>query len=353
MSDERDNPNRESKTLKAKSFFLRYFVVFMGLICLGAVLLTYKGFEEENRFLVGFGTALLSASTVGVLFKVLGYDIYITTLLREIVIDRKFLPLLKDKELWNIIKDTIEALKGPIQPRERYEVFARYIVDDLVLLSRNNRTYNIELTYDASFEPPLLRARLDLRYNVFNETKEEMPLFSLMGIEDLISRGKTTIPRSLRPSQIPEAPTDITSYDCLEIDDEEVHPETHPLTLVEWKNEDDKSEGVRHQLAFHDTIKPGRSKTVRIVSTALLDTNDYILRRHMSFGNTTTVNVAKPENLDVDLDWFLTAKGKEPEAHIQRPSEGPKSYNQTVEGVFVPGNGFVVMWWPIQAEDAV
>ncbi|NIO37722.1 hypothetical protein GTO27_08465, partial [Candidatus Bathyarchaeota archaeon] len=215
-------------------------------------------------------------------------------------------------------------------------------------ISRNSRVYKIELSYDRSLDQRLVLGKSLLSYTAINESAKTSPLFSVEGESGLIIKGTATIPQLLRSSQIPDDPATFWNLNSeegtgLSIDNEDVTPSNQPC--VEWKDEQDHSKGVRFRITYHDTILPGRAKHVSLKTKCFYCVNDYVVRRIGSYARDLSVFVSKPADIEIYVAWFLTARGKETEIVVHPADSTETSYYQRVEGILVPGNGFVLMWW--------
>ena len=113
-----------------------------------------------------------------------------------------------------------------------------------------------------------------------------------------------------------------------------------------WEDFRYHSKGVSYKIKYKDTIIPNQSKHVLLKNKCIFDTYDYMVRKFSSYGKDAEVIVNKPENIEIFVSWLLTARGKKPETVIRPAETSPTSYVQRVEGFLVPGNGFIVMWWP-------
>lgn len=108
----------------------------------------------------------------------------------------------------------------------------------------------------------------------------------------------------------------------------------------------DHSKGVTYKLFHEHMLKTGESNEVAWESKCLYDLQDYIVYSFNNFGENVGLNVFKPEDIDVYVAWFLTAKGKGPGGIIQHKHTASTSHTEEIEGVIVPGNGFILIWWP-------
>lgn len=351
--DEKESPiktegnDQQKHRLLKKEFYVRHFTGFMGLLTLIGALIVTLGTIVPNYLIVSLGTTIFSAAILGSIFKVLGYDVYLLTVMRDIIYEHKFLDRLTEKELRTVIRKTLEAFRKRKIADDIYGVFENHLIDELAGISKNQCTFKVDLSFDNSLNAKLVLGRSLLNYDVHNESKEKKPLFNTEGEVDLVTHGSVTIPEQLKPSQIPNDPTVFWNLDGgkrtgLRLNTVDLKPDVN----IKWANENNHSEGVVFEVRYKGEIDKNQKKNFELKTRCLYSTHDYIVKRFSGFSRNFIVLVTKPDDLDVSVIWFLTAKGKEPEA-TQHPADiKDSSYFQKVEGILVPGNGFVVIWWP-------
>ncbi|MCJ7630803.1 hypothetical protein MUP77_00145, partial [Candidatus Bathyarchaeota archaeon] len=308
--------NGEQKPrLLTKEFYVRHFTAIMGLLALIGALIIVFGTMLANNLLTSIGTTLFSASTLGAIFKVLGYDVYLLTVMREIIYERKFLDRLTRNELRTVIRRTVESLRQRKLADDVYGVFEQYLVDELAGLSKNQCMFKVDLDYDNSLGIKFVVGRSLLYYEVLNESKEKKPLFFIEGEADLVSRGTVTVPTQLKPSQIPNDPSVFWNLDTengtgLRISKKDVIPDTR----INWKDERNHAKGVKYEVKYADEITKDQRKDFQLKTKSLFCTHDYIVKRFAGYSRDFTILVTKPEDLEVYVVWFLTATGSDKEA---------------------------------------
>jgi hypothetical protein len=233
--------------------------------------------------------------------------------------------------------------------KEAHKVFEEYLVEGLVGITRNNRRFIITLEHYDKLGPRLILGKTVASYDAQNDSHETMELFSGEGEPGVLLKGTVTIPAPL-VANLPTDPTEI--WDLVDVSDSKGtgfridEEDRSPMKTVEWGNPQNRSRGVSLSVSYHELVEPGKIKHVTFSNKCVYDGHDYIVRKFMGYGSGIEVIINKPRDLQVHVVWLLTAVGKSIATKIHKPEEGPESYVQKVDGVIVPGNGFIVIWYP-------
>jgi len=313
----------------------KYFTVALILVAALGAFGLFVGLLFNIPFVAAIGTAVFSASTVGAIFKVIGYDVYLSFVLRETLISREFLSMLSLKELKAVVKEAIVSMKGTEPSAKLYQAFEECFVSKLLGAWTRNREYTITLSQVRKYSARLVEAKVVASYEAVNDTNEPKALFPF---NDIITSGETTIPRALDSSSIPQNPREIC--DLLEFSIEG-SPVT-PHTTIEFLDATDKTKGVKLEAILHKDIESGGTKLVRYVTRSINDEADWILRKFTTYTDRVSLIIQHPESLEVIVVWFILPE----HAKLSEPVVDKQIYKRNAEGTLFPMNGFVVVWRP-------
>ena len=242
-------------------------------------------------------------------------------------------------------------LKTLFEREEPYRIFGEYVIDEIVGILKSNRNTRIILENRTDLGPTLIYGHAFSDYDARNISPLQKDLFLIEGEKGLITKGIVTVPPELKKSQIPDEATRFWDLETNETEyptGVQVNGEKRiPEKIVEWRNQNNHAEGVQYEVSLHEMLFPEESKHVFWATKCIYGTHDYILRRFSNYGVNAQVELKKPLNLEVAVAWFLQVAGERPaKVKLLRPDITPTCYKQKAEGNLVPGNGFVVMWWP-------
>jgi hypothetical protein len=316
--------------------FVRLFLVFM--VCLGVVglVMIWYGINSQNTLATSIGSSLFSAATVSVFFKLVAYDLYLKALLRNLFSSGRFLAMLDNSALYKLIKDAIIILKKGKPGSEVYKAFEENILEELVGITTQIRSYSLVLIEDTTYGQNILRGEMTSGYAIKNSSKEDKPLFK----NGRVSTGETEIPKGMDPTRLPNDPREIFKYVEFKINNEIIHPQEK----IEYIEQAGRKTEVTHEACYDYVVPAGKTTTVSWKCTFLLDRYDYVLRHLLTFANEVRVGVSHPKELDVKIVWFSTSR--EPLIEFSEVVRSPISLHQTARGVLFPGNGFVVVIRP-------
>jgi predicted proteasome-type protease len=246
-----------------------------------------------------------------------------------------------------------QILRGLFQEKEMYKAVESYLLEDMGGIVKNNRKFSITLKHCRVSECDLILGEEFSQYDARNDSDETKELFLVEGEPHIVSRGNVTIPEPLKQTKIPKdvnifwdllqgkAPEGLPTG--LRIDGRDVQP----IKTLNFVDRRDLAKGVFYSVEAHQKIESQQTMKVEQASKCLFDNHDYIIKKLSNYGTDVEVTVNKPKDLEVSMGWFLTAKGTRPAGTKWRiVADTGKCHSEKVEGVIVPGNGFVVMWWP-------
>jgi len=339
------NRNREEKKIeRIEQVLRRYFSYLMILIAFVGFVFFYAGYTLGNVFITGISTAVFSAATVGAIFKAMGYDVYLRSVLKEMIIDHKFLRNLNDQELKTLIKDiVIEMMDEAIPSSEIYDAFEKHLITDLTGIVTRNRSYNIVLEPDERCGEGVLRAKVKYSCNTINQSRASKPLFH----DNAVCSGRTTIPLAMGKSKKPMNPEEVFSFKEFQIDDTLKNLDKRK---IEWIDLNNWTNGVKHEIEYHKTLEPKQKVNLSYEEDFLVDKVDYVLREFLTFAEgTTQINITHPPGFKIKVYWFGAAK--KPSVKVHNPAISSTAYSQSVDGVFFPGNGFLLDWKPTKTDE--
>jgi hypothetical protein len=313
----------------------RYFTVALILVAALGALGLFLGLFFNVPFVAALGTAIFSAATVGAIFKVIGYDVYLSFILRETLISREFLSMLSFKELKAVVKETIVSMKGTEPSAKLYQAFEECFVSRLLGVWTKNREYTITLSQVRKYSARLVEANVVISYEAVNDTNEPKALFPF---NDMITSVDTTIPRAIVSSRIPQNANEIC--DLLEFSIE--GSPVRPPTMIEFLDVNDKTKGVKLEATLRKDIDPSGTKLVRYVTRSINDEADWIMRRFTTYTDRVSLTIQHPESLEVIVVWFISPE----HAKLNEPVVQNQIYKRNAEGTLFPMNGFVVVWRP-------
>jgi len=326
---------------------------------LGAVVLgvgVYLGIP----LMTAFGSSLFSAALVSVIFKIIGYDLYLKDVLEQTLTDHdtiatqnlgsaleqhhmqvqetirriltrlEFVELLSENECKDLVKTAISAWKrGDPQPAI-YSAFEK-VAEELVELVDENRYYSIILEPAKSYGDHIMRSKITFKCRRCNEATVEKGLFP----DGIVTDARITVPRTLDVSKIRITPEELGRCYDLRINDTSVDPE---VDENRWNNPANFNEGTKQIVKCFSKIPPKTSWTVAHEAESLLDDSDYIIRRFTTFTNGVDVEVYHPAGFDIEAVWF-----RPKEVRVHDPKKETKVYRQSAEGIFFPGDGFIII----------
>lgn len=319
----------------ARKFFVRAFVAIMIILMIVGVALLKYGLDIQDNLIASIGSSVFSAATVSVFFRLIAYDLYLRLLIENLFASKGYLTMLDNNALTGLLKDAIIILKKGSPPKYLYDAFNEYLLEELVGITTQSRSYDIVLTQDNRYPNCVLKVSQTYRCIAENSSMEDKPLFK----DDKISKGKTDVPKGIPPNQIPTDPTEIFRYVELKIDNSRIQPSER----VEYTN-GTLRKAVSHECSYKLTVGSQKSVTIAHTTEFLIDCHDHILRQIITCANEVTVNICHPSNIEVDVVWFTTATP--PLLQKTEPIKTSISYYQKVTGAIFPGNGFVVIVRP-------
>ena len=298
-------------------------------IALSAMILIFAGFWFGNVLLLILGSVLMSASGTGIFLKIFGFDIYLRSVLQEMIVSRDYLRSLNQRELEELIKRCLVEL-GKGQPiHEIYDAIERQILDKIGGIVQKNRVYTIDLDLSRKYGENLVRAKITASSVFINSSSESKSLFK----SDTVSQGIV----SPVMSRIPKDMEEVFSFKELRIDDRKVNPEV----TVDQVDSADPTKGVKYVARYRHQIAPAEETYVSYATESILNSKDYILRRFTNFtSGGVEIIVNHPPSIGVSVIWFAR------ELILQRSMESATTFLQRGDGVLFPGDGFVVFLSP-------
>jgi len=244
-------------------------------------------------------------------------------------------------------------LQGLFQEDGMYRTFENYLLRDLGQIVKNDRCFEIWLQHENVENHDLVTGSELSQFKARNDTGTVKELFMIEGEANVVSKGVVTIPEPLRERKSLLEPT--LFWDLwrssesdrlltgLRIDGQDITP----AEKVEYRNPEDHSEGVSYTIQSQATVNPHQTRLVEQATKTLFNTSDYILKKFAAYGTNMKVIVHKPEDIDVELNWIVTAFGtKLGGAKLTDRKANPTYIRESLEGVVIPGNGFVLTWAP-------
>jgi len=247
-----------------------------------------------------------------------------------------------------------QILSGVIyKEKELYKTIGNFLLEDLGGIVKDNRKFIITLEHSGKYGPDLIVGEENSRYEAKNDSDIAKDLFVVEGESDVVSTGHVTIPEPLKEAGIPKDPKILWNLvkkesaegttTGLRVDGRDIMPSAK----IDFTNSKNHSQGISYKIEAHYAVLPQQVVTVEQASRCLFTNHDYIVKKFAGYGTNVEVVVNKPKDLMVSLRWFVTAKGKRPgSVVVEKPESDEKHYSEKVKGAFVPGNGFIVMWWP-------
>lgn len=316
---------------KGKRLYLvRHFTAFLVLCAILGAIVLYVGSSADNASIASLGSAIFSAATVGTIFKVIGYDIYLKETLTEIITSSGFLKMLRETELKQHIKNSIAEIKQVTPSEDIYATVEKHLIDELAKIVVHNRSFNIVISNERGFGRNILSSTTTYSATLINESTKTLPLFP-----SFICKIATTIPRTMHPRNIPVDPREVTRFINMRVNDRSLTPDKEE---TEWADPSDKTKGVHCLVESNVQVEPRTPTSVTYTIKSLIDDSDYIIRRFMDFTKNASVTIHHPRGFEVKVVWFRT-----PDVTIHEPSVGPTTYSQRAEGVFLPGGGFIAI----------
>jgi len=350
----------EGKVRRILRLYFTYIMLFFS--ALGIVLITI-GVLSGYTVISAVGSSLFSASTISAIFKVMGFDIYITHNLTELMIsnntiieqdietkfnqnnsnveelihktigsamsDSKFLDVLSEEQCKKIVQVCIQKMRKGTPSTAIYKAFDK-LSDELAGLVAENRHYIIGLELAKAYGQHVLKSTVKYSCRVINQSTEKtIPLFE----NNTVIVTNTTVPRNVNVLTLAN-PEDLTRFVSLSVNEEPVEPDEKKHY---WKDPNDKKLGAGFVIKCSRTIAPNSPVNISITTESLLDDIDYVIRRFVTFTDGITLTVTHPPEIDIDVFWFSPEN-----IHINKPERKRGYYEQAVDGVFLPGMGFMV-----------
>lgn len=130
--------------------------------------------------------------------------------LPEMIDEDEVLKIVKKvKSLGSTLAGDIIELLRLSEEEEAHIVFEKYLVENLLGVTKGNRKITISLDYAEGLKPQLILGKTASRYVAHNQSPVEKNLFVLEGESCLVTKGSVTIPPSLSREQIPNDITKI------------------------------------------------------------------------------------------------------------------------------------------------
>lgn len=322
-------PTSTNEGRQRRSFWVRNFTAFLVSVAIIGGLILYVGSSNDNTPIASLGSAIFSAATVGAIFKVIGYE-GVKEMLTNIITNYGFLKRLCDEELRQHIKKAIAQMKEVAPSEVIYDAFERNFIDELATIVAYNRSFNIVISPARSYGRSILASTTTYSATLTNESPRTLPLFP-----DYISKGTTTIPRTMPPRNIPEDPYAICNVSNIRVNGRRPVLDREE---IDWVDRSDKTKGVYHLLQSSLQIQPRASISVTYTVRSLIDDSDFVIRRFLSFTKDVSLTIQHPRGFEVKVIWFCT-----PDVNLLDPVIEPTSYTQRANGVFFPGGGFIAV----------
>jgi hypothetical protein len=311
-----------------RSLLLRYFLVLLILVSIVAVIVIIIGAWANQPYIVGFGSSLFAAVTVGLIYRVLGYSAYLQEL-NKAVFERQALSRLDQDELKDVIRKSLEAFeKSRISP-EIYDAIFDRVIGKTGGPFQNNKSCAIVLEHCTKYGSHLLWVRKHVSTVYSNPSLENKPIFE----NDIVARGIVRFP-SL--PEVPKNPVELCSFGGLEIDGKRVDPDQ--LT-IDWLDGNDQTKGIRYEIKYRKILDPQGLAHVSYEIGFLSSPNDFIAMRLDHFVKDVEVIVTHPQDIQAQISWFT-------EAAISNPVVSPVMFLQKSDGILFPNDGFVILFSP-------
>lgn len=308
--------------------YLRYVHYLLGVLCVVALLIIIYGYWYGNLFLTVIGSTLFSISAVSFLYRLLADDLFLRRTVEDLMIEKISMKGFTENELKELIKRSVQELGRGSVPSEVYDTVERNLIDKIGGVVARDYVYKIELEASTEYGPHLLRARIQTSYVLANESSVPQSLFD----GDLVSEGQSTLPLAKPPEDL----RGLYSVERFEIDGAPVDPETQ----IEWADPEDTAKGIRYRIRYRRTLHPSERVHVSLVTKTIMEKDDYLLRRFTQFRvGQVELAVSHPRDIDVSAAWFITTA-----AVLQRPMMSTTTFLQRAEGVFLPSNGFLLIF---------
>lgn len=347
-------------------WFTAIMLFFAGL---GMTILVL-GVRSNMPVAASLGSALFSTSTISAIFKVVGFDLYMTQKLsdamkenneessteiqsllskhttetRELVnqsitrafSDTGFVEMLSETQCREVFRKSLAHMKKGMPSPEIYEAFQK-LSESLVGLVSIDRRFSVMLEYAKEYGPQILRSTVNYSAKMVNQSPaKSVGLFP----NGLVTETTIETPRELDASKL-QKPEELGKFVELQVNGKKVEPDEIQHS---WVDENDKKKGAKILVKSSLTIPPKDSSTdqpspinISTATEALLDETDYVLRRFTSFAVGSTLTVNHPEDLEAEVTWF-----RPEEAVVSEPMRTNKVLEQRVDGVFLPGMGFML-----------
>jgi len=348
---------RFKKILKLYFTYIMLVFVAIGLVMIAV------GVLSGIPVIAAIGSSLFSASTISTIFKVMGFDIYISGNLSEkmekqthtiaVVIQKgeleseerlvdqiqktiagtmsstKFLDKLSRPECKSIIQSCIQRMKRGMPSTDVYQAFED-VYERLVGLVAENRHYSVSLEPARAYGQHVLKVAVQYSAKMFNQSPDDIQLFE----NGLVTKTDTTVPRNVDVSTLSK-PEDLTRFAELRIDDKAVEPDA---IKHYWHDPSDKKSGAGF-IANCSRIIRANSQPVNVAcdTESLIDDVDFIIRRFLTFTVGVTLVVNHPPDVEIDVIWFQPEK-----VVVHKPVRKKGAFEQAADGVFLPGMGFLL-----------
>ena len=350
-----------------KVWFTAIMLFFAGL---GVVILVV-GVVSNIPVVATLGSALFSTSTISAIFKVIGFDMYMTQKLSETMdennektsvdiqstlskhitetrelVDQSitrafsntgFVEMLSETQCREVFKKCLIHMKKGMPSQEIYDAFQE-LSENLVGLVSLDRRYSITLENAGDYGPRVIKSTVTYSAKMVNQSPANIVHLFPNG---LVAQGSIDTPRDIDVSKL-QKPEDLGRFVEFLIDNQKVEPDE---VKHSWVDENDKRKGCKFIVKCSRTISPRPSSTtspipviISFTTETLLDESDYILRRFLSFTVGATVMVQHPKDLETEVTWFRPSEKTTP-SELMRAST---VLEQSMSSVFFPGMGFAL-----------
>jgi len=353
-------PEKASLKKRAENSLRMHFTLIMVLFATLGAIIMILGTLQNISVVSNLGSALFSASAVSAIFKVVGFDIYLTqsvseamtennaTLVNEIqgkvnvslietLLSLRFVEKLSDPQCRELFKQLIEKMQSGIPSPAIYETFQQ-LSQNLAGLVSIDRHYSVVLEYARSFGPQIIKSTINYSVKMANQSKEEHVSLFPNGV---VLQGTIDTPREIDLAKL-QNPEDLGRFVELRINGQVVVPDE---VNHYWIDDKDKKKGSKFDVSCSRTIPPMSSSLVSpvplnisIKTEALLDESDYILRRFLSVTEGASLTVHHPDDLETEATWFRPSEKPE----VSTTTKTNTVLEQRVDSVFFPGMGFAL-----------
>lgn len=315
---------------QVKRFLWHYFAAITGgFSVLGAWMwFWYESSEEPMGRLISLvGASLLSASLVGLIFRLAQFYHFIREELRETILESRFLEKLTGDAKMTLIERTINSLTRINSP-ELIEIIKNQIVNKVQQPWRDDFEISLNLIPKNFKGTDFMEMEQTTCFKVINMPKKKSALFP----DDIVCYYQLDIMSGLQDLQDDE----LYSFEYLKINGVEKQPSK--------KYHRDKQRAIVYAtINYHQDVSAEDAEIkVEFKEISKLRKDDFLLVNLSYFTKKASVIVTHPN--DIKIDGYYSYTGNIEETRVDREQKTSNLYKISVDALGFPGNGICITW---------